>query len=114
MVILKTKIGGSDVQVNELPDAIKTVLVQWSHVKIDLNELARLRWIKKMTTPEIATELGWGRTAVQTVCELFVRMGFHLAARGLTALEILNAWHVQADGPCARALTSGTPTGKEP
>ncbi len=57
--------GGSDVQVNELPDAIKTVLVQWSHVKIDLNELARLRWIKKMTTPEIATELGWGRTAVQ-------------------------------------------------
>ncbi len=40
------------------------MLVQWSHVKIDLNELARLRWIEKMTTPEIARELDWSRTVV--------------------------------------------------
>ena len=30
--------GAGDVQVFELPDAIKTVLVRWNSVKIDLNE----------------------------------------------------------------------------
>ncbi len=31
--------GAGDVQVVEPPDAIKTVLVRWNSVKIDLNEL---------------------------------------------------------------------------
>ena len=57
--------GGGDVQVVEPPDAIKTVLVRWSKVMIDLNELARLRWIKKMTTPEICRAVGKARSAVQ-------------------------------------------------
>ena len=63
-IITSFVVGGSDVQVNELPDAIKTVLVQWSHVKIDLNELARLRWIEEMTTSEIMRDLGWSRTVI--------------------------------------------------
>ncbi|MBL7554980.1 MAG: hypothetical protein JNM24_04090, partial [Bdellovibrionaceae bacterium] len=45
--------GAGDVQVVEPPDAIKTVLVRWNSVKIDLNELARLRWIKKMSLLQI-------------------------------------------------------------
>jgi hypothetical protein len=49
----------------ELPDAIKTVLVRWNSVRIDLNELARLRWIKNMTIPKICNALGWSRSVVQ-------------------------------------------------
>ncbi len=58
-------LGAGDVQVFELPDAIKTVLVRWNSVKIDLNELAKLRWIKNMTIPKICNALGWSRSAVQ-------------------------------------------------
>ncbi len=57
--------GAGDVQVVEPPDAIKTVLVRWNSVKIDLNELARLRWIKNMTIPKICNALGWSRSVVQ-------------------------------------------------
>ena len=57
--------GAGDVQVVEPPDAIKTVLVRWNSVKIDLNELARLRWIKNMTIPKICNALGWSRSTVQ-------------------------------------------------
>ena len=57
--------GAGDVQVVELPDAIKTVLVRWNSVRIDLNELARLRWIKNMTIPKICNALGWSRSVLQ-------------------------------------------------
>jgi hypothetical protein len=57
--------GAGDVQVVEPPDAIKTVLVRWNSVKIDLNELARLRWIKKMSLPQICKTLQWSRSTVQ-------------------------------------------------
>jgi biotin operon repressor len=60
------------------------VLVQWSHVKIDLNELARLRWIKKMTTPEIATQLGWSRTSVQESVRT-------IRKNGLSGLNLTNS-----------------------
>ena len=59
------KDGAGDVQVVELPDAIKTVLVRWNSVRIDLNELARLRWIKNMTIPKICNALGWSRSVIQ-------------------------------------------------
>jgi hypothetical protein len=39
--------------------------VRWNSVKIDLNELARLRWIKNMTIPKICNALGWSRSVVQ-------------------------------------------------
>lgn len=57
--------GAGDVQVVELPDAIKTVLVQWKNVNIDLNELARLRWIKKMTIAELCNHFGKRRSTIQ-------------------------------------------------
>ena len=57
--------GGSDLQVIELPDAIKTVLVRWNRAKIDLTELARLRWIEKMTLSKICQKVGMARSAVQ-------------------------------------------------
>jgi DNA-binding transcriptional regulator LsrR (DeoR family) len=60
-------------------------VTEWIHVKIDLNELARLRWIKKMTTPEIATELGWGRTAVQDSVRTIRKNG--ISELNLTAAE---------------------------
>jgi len=59
------KDGAGDVQVVELPDEIKTVLVRWNSVRIDLNELARLRWIKNMTIPKICNALGWSRSVIQ-------------------------------------------------
>lgn len=57
--------GEGNLQVVELPDAIKTVLVRWSKVKIDLNELAKLRWIKKLTIPEICKELNRSRVHIR-------------------------------------------------
>jgi hypothetical protein len=39
--------------------------VQWNSVKIDLIELARLRWIKNMIIPKICNALGWSRSVVQ-------------------------------------------------
>ena len=59
------KTGAGDVIVVEPPDAIKTVLVRWNRVKIDLTDLARLRWIKKMTIPEISQKIHLSRSAVQ-------------------------------------------------
>jgi hypothetical protein len=62
---IRFETGAGDVQVVEPPDAIKTVLVRWNSVKIDLNELARLRWIKKMSLPQICKTLQWSRSTVQ-------------------------------------------------
>lgn len=59
------KSGAGDVQVVEPPDAIKTILVRWNKAKIDLTELARLRWIKKMSILEICREKGLGRSTIQ-------------------------------------------------
>ncbi len=62
---LTARAGAGDVQVVEPPDAIKTALVRWNSVKIDLKELARLRWIKNLTIPKICNALGWSRSAIQ-------------------------------------------------
>jgi hypothetical protein len=79
------RIGAGDVQVVELPDAIKTVLVRWNNVTIDLNELARLRWIKKATTPEICRAVGKARTAVQASIRTIRNCG--VSRLNLTDLE---------------------------
>jgi hypothetical protein len=39
--------------------------VRWKSVKIDLTELARLRWIEKMKTPDLCKVFGRRRTAVR-------------------------------------------------
>ncbi|MGZ3745506.1 MAG: hypothetical protein ACXVBQ_16700 [Pseudobdellovibrionaceae bacterium] len=39
--------------------------MRWNNVKIDLNELARLRWIKKMTVPKICGVVGKSRSIVE-------------------------------------------------
>ena len=39
--------------------------MRWNSVKIDLNELARLRWIKKMSLLQICKTLQWSRSTVQ-------------------------------------------------
>ncbi len=41
------------------------MLVRWNGVKIDLNELARLRWIKKMTIPKICNAFSMSRSTIQ-------------------------------------------------
>jgi len=61
---LGKKIGVSNVQVVEHPDAIKTVLVRWNGTKIDLTKLARLRWIEKKKSHELCQIFGLRRTAV--------------------------------------------------
>lgn len=48
----------------EQPDAIKTYLVQWKGAKTDLTKLAKLRWIKNLTIPELCSEFNQGRTAI--------------------------------------------------
>jgi hypothetical protein len=57
--------GGTDVQVVEQPDAIKTYLVRWNGVKIDLTQLAKLRWIERKQTPELCRIFGQRRTAIR-------------------------------------------------
>lgn len=69
------EVGAGDVQVVELPDAIKTVLVRWNKVKFDLADLARLRWIKKMTLSEICQEISLGRSAVQVSIRTIRKVG---------------------------------------
>lgn len=49
--------GAGDVQVVELSLAVKIVLVTWKNIKINLNEVAVLRFIKKLTVPEICNAL---------------------------------------------------------
>ncbi len=60
----KKRNGVSGVQVVEHPDAIRTVLVRWNGIKIDLTKLARLRWIEKKKSHELCQIFGLRRTAV--------------------------------------------------
>lgn len=77
--------GVGDLQVVERPDAIKTILVRWSKVKTDLNELARLRWIKKLTIPEISKELNRSRVHIRRSIRTLRNSG--LSQLNLTDLE---------------------------
>lgn len=36
----------------------------WKRDTFDLTELARKRWVEKLSMDQIAAEMGWGRTAV--------------------------------------------------
>ena len=80
-----SKIGRGDVQVVEPPDAIKTVLVRWNGVKIDLTKLAKLRWIEKRTTPEICRILGECRSTVRLSSRTIRNSG--LSGLNLTEFE---------------------------
>jgi predicted DNA-binding protein YlxM (UPF0122 family) len=82
---VSNEFGAGDVQVVELPDAIKTVLVRWNKVKFDLADLARLRWIKKMTLPEICQEISLGRSAVQVSIRTIRKVG--ISQLNLTEFE---------------------------
>ncbi len=82
---INQEVGAGDVQVVELPDAIKTVLVRWNKVKFDLADLARLRWIKKMTLPEICQEISLGRSAVQVSIRTIRKVG--ISQLNLTEFE---------------------------
>jgi len=77
--------GRGDVQVVEPPDAIKTVLVRWNGVKLDLTKLAKLRWIEKRTTPEICNLLGKKRSAIRTSIRTIRNSG--LSGPNLTEFE---------------------------
>jgi len=79
------RIGRGDVQVVEPPDAIKTVLVRWNGVKLDLTKLARLRWIEKLTTPEICNLLGKRRSAIRLSIRTIRNSG--LSGLNLTEFE---------------------------
>jgi len=57
--------GAGDVQVVEPSIAIKLVPIQWKNLKINLSEVAYLRWIRKMTVPEICNALCKSRSTVQ-------------------------------------------------
>ena len=61
------------------------MLVRWTNVKLDLNELARLRWIKKMTTDEICRVVGKRRSAVQESIRTIRNAG--ISQLNLTDLE---------------------------
>lgn len=51
--------------IDEHSAAIKTYLVRWNGVKIDLTKLAKLRWIEKMKTRELCNIFGRRRTAIR-------------------------------------------------
>jgi hypothetical protein len=57
--------GRTHAIVVEQPDAIKTYLVRWKGVKLDLTKLAKLRWIEKMKTPDLCRVFGKRRSAIR-------------------------------------------------
>ena len=58
------KNGVRDVQVLEPRGAVKFVPARWNGVKIDLTELAKLRWIEKRSLRAISREFGKSRSTV--------------------------------------------------
>ena len=58
-------IGAGDVQVVELSVAINSVPMKWKKIKINLEEVARLRWIEKMKLAAICHALRKSRSTVQ-------------------------------------------------
>ena len=67
------------------------MLVQWSHVKIDLTELARLRWIKEMTTSEIMRDLGWSRTVITDSVRTLRKVGLSRLNLNSTERKLVRA-----------------------
>lgn len=59
--------------------------MRWSKVKIDLNELAKLRWIKKLTIPEICKELNRSRVHIRRSIRTLRNSG--ISQLNLTDLE---------------------------
>ena len=57
--------GGNQPILVEQSDAIKTYLARWKSVKLNLTELARLRWIQKLNTPALCVRLKRKRTAIR-------------------------------------------------
>jgi hypothetical protein len=57
--------GSGYARVLEQPDAIKVYLVRWKGVKVDITQLAKLRWIEKKKTPDLCRILGLARTTVR-------------------------------------------------
>ena len=86
------KNGRGDAIVVEHSDIVKTYLVQWSGVKIDLTKLAKLRWIEKLKTPELCSIFGRRRSAIRQSIRTLRKCG--LSGLNLTELE-KNSIHVQ-------------------
>ena len=80
-----SKIGRGDAIVVEHSDTVKTYLVQWNGVKIDLTKLAKLRWIEKMKTPELCRVFGKRRSAIRQSIRTLRNSG--LSELNLTELE---------------------------
>ena len=68
--------GRSDAIVVEHSDTVKTYLVQWKGVKIDLTKLAKLRWIEKMKTSELCNVFGRRRSAIRQSIRTLRNSGF--------------------------------------
>ena len=77
--------GRGDAIVVEHSDTVKTYLVQWNGVKIDLTKLAKLRWIEKMKTPELCGVFGKRRSAIRQSIRTLRNSG--LSGLNLTELE---------------------------
>lgn len=58
------EIGCRGPRLFEHPDAIKTYLVRWNGVNLDLTKLAKLRWIEKRSIPDLCQAFGKRRTAI--------------------------------------------------
>jgi hypothetical protein len=59
------KFGRGGAIICEQPDAIRTYLMRWYGVKLDLTKLAKLRWIEEMKTPDLCAVFGKRRTAIR-------------------------------------------------
>jgi hypothetical protein len=77
--------GRGDAIVVEHSDTVKTYLVRWNGVKIDLTKLAKLRWIEKLKTPELCSIFGRRRSAIRQSIRTLRNSG--LSGLNLTFLE---------------------------
>jgi hypothetical protein len=76
--LYELKIGAVNVQVVELPNAIKKVPIKWKKLKINLEDLAKPRWIDGLTIPQICYALARSRSTVQVSIRTLRNGGFSL------------------------------------
>lgn len=79
-------IGARGPRVEEPLGWVQTYPIQWHEPRINLAELAKLRWIEGWSRKALAERYGKSQDAIQNYFQLLKKMSFH--GVGLTTYEI--------------------------
>jgi hypothetical protein len=72
------KFGGRGPIVDELLNWVEEYPIQWREPSFNLAELAKLRWIKRLSTPELAKHYGKTHYSIQNYYTRIRRKGFKI------------------------------------